>query len=374
MPDLKNNAFIARPLSIGPVRLATNLLLAPVAGYCDLAFRIVCREQGGVGLACTDLLSPHGLLRGTARSLDLAMTSDEDRPLCMQIYGNDADILADGARWAVDHGADVVDINMGCPVDKVVKKNGGSMLLCDPCRTVAMTERVVSAVQSASGGRVPVTAKMRLGWNDGELVAPALAVALARIGIALVTVHGRTTAQRFTGNASLDGIRAVVETVAASGCPIPVIGNGDVTEPTHAIRMMQYTGCGGVMIGRGSFSRSWLFRQIWSLQTRGVADPEPADSDKIAIIRRYLDLMVRFRGEHYAMNHVRRRISWLAKTLPPCKPFKEAIRIAPDPPAAHAILDDYLAGGLRSRGFIAAGESERASHSAATIELESAAA
>ncbi len=434
-----SNSAIGVPLSIGPVRLATNLLLAPVAGYCDLAFRIVCREQGGVGLACTDLLSPHGLLRGTARSLDLAQTSEEDRPLCMQIYGNDADILADGARWAVDHGADVIDINMGCPVDKVVKKNGGSMLLCDPNRTVGMTEGVVRAVESASGGRVPVTAKMRLGWANGDLVAPSLAVALARIGIALVTIHGRTTAQRFTGQASLDGIRAVVEAVGSSDCPIPVIGNGDVTEPEHAIRMMQVTGCRGVMVGRGSFSRPWLFRQAWALQNMLAnapkqpplplgeggesasrerdtgtlrahiaaprADPmpleeggrgfaatgrgthhasapallgDPSESARIAIIRRYLDLMVRFRGEHYAMNHIRRRISWLAKTLGPCKPFKEAVRVALDPASVHAVLDEFLTGGLRSRlpgPSVAGGDSiDPMMHSGATSDVECAAA
>src|SRR5262249_46274709 len=132
-------------LRIGNVQLATNLLLAPIAGYCDLAFRLICRQQGGLGLACTDLLSPQGLLRGTATALDLARTNEEDKPVGMQLYGCDPAIMADGARWARDHGATIVDINMGCPVDKVTKKDGGSKLLCDPDRAVRIVEAVIQA-------------------------------------------------------------------------------------------------------------------------------------------------------------------------------------------------------------------------------------
>jgi nifR3 family TIM-barrel protein len=371
------------PLSIGPVRLSTNLLLAPIANYCDLAFRIVCREMGGLGLACTDLLSPHGLLRGTAQSLDLARTNDADKPVGMQLYGAETDIMCEGARWAVDHGATVVDINMGCPVDKVTKKNGGSMLLCRPDNTVKMAAAIVEAVRAASGGRVPVTAKMRLGWDSTCIVAPSLARELEKVGIAAVTVHGRTTEQKFSGVADWSGIARVVESVER----IPVIGNGDVTTPEHVVQIMEQTGCAGVMIGRGALSAPWIFSQGWEAQGRVVSgegrmegseaaaaacldarvagalsDPltirhsrfalsEPSEAEKIALIRRYLDLMVEYRGEHYAMNHIRRRITWFAKKLPPCKPFKEAVREAPDPAAVHRACEEYLAGGLRSRGW-----------------------
>lgn len=353
---------IGVPLRIGPVQLATNLLLAPIANYCDLAFRIVCREQGGLGLACTDLLSPHGLLRGTARSLDLAQTNDQDKPVCMQLYGADADILADGARWAVDHGATVIDINMGCPVDKVTKKNGGSMLLCDPQNTVHMTERVVQAVEQASNGRIPVTAKMRLGWSENAIIAPWLARQLERVGVQLVTVHGRTTQQMFKGFANRAGIRRVVEAVER----IPVIGNGDVTEPQHVIDMMNETGCAGVMIGRGALAAPWLFRQAWGLQQQHIAKDQianqdadaagsdsrhaltpPTEAEKLAIIRRYFGLMLEFRDERYAMNHIRRRIAWFAKTLGPCKPLRERVRTSPGPAAVYAALDEFEAGGLR---------------------------
>jgi len=340
------------------------MLLAPVANYCDLAFRIVCREQGGVGLACTDLLSPQGLLRGTATSLDLARTNDEDKPVGMQLYGGDGDILAMGGEWAVRHGAALVDINMGCPVDKVTKKDGGSKLLCDPDRTIGVVRRVVSAVERASAGRVPVTAKLRLGWDDSCLVAPDLAARLVREGIRAITVHGRTTEMRFKGEVRRDGIREVVDAVRAEDDSVPVIGNGDVTTPELAIEMLEATGCAGVMIGRGAFSRPWIFRQCWEAQrwhrsptceqimdhsSESCATLEPPEAEKVAIIRRYFELMRTFRDDKYAMDHIRRRITWFAKALGPCKPMKERVRTAGSPDDVHRALDEFEAGGLRFR-------------------------
>lgn len=331
------------PHNIGPLELSTNLLLAPVANYCDLAFRIVCREQGGLGLACTDLLSPQGLLRGTAESLDLARTNDEDSPVCMQLYGGDGDILAEGAEWAVRHGADVVDINMGCPVDKVTKKDGGSKLLCDPESTVKMTERVVMAVERTSRGRVPTTAKVRLGWDDTCLVAPDLARSLERIGIQQVTVHGRTTEMRFRGSVRHGGIRDVVQAVDR----IPVIGNGDVTTPEACVEMMNLTGCRGVMIGRGSFAAPWIFSRCWQMQTTDGYGPDPTEAHKLDIIRRYVDLMRTFRDERYALVHIQRRISWFGKRLGPCKPLREAVRLARTTGEVLSAIDRFQEGGLR---------------------------
>jgi nifR3 family TIM-barrel protein len=256
--------------------------------------------------------------------------------------------MADGARWAVDHGATVVDINMGCPVDKVTKKDGGSKLLCDLDRAV----RVAGAVVEAVGDRVPVTTKMRLGWSCTD-VAPRLAVQLAGIGIVAVTVHGRTTEMKFSGECDRAGIAGVVEAVSGR---IPVIGNGDVKEPGDAASMIRETGCQGVMIGRGALSTPWLFRDCWSLLTTGVVPPPPSDAEKIAIVRRFFDLMMEYRDERYAMFQIRRRISWFGKRLNGgcCKPLKEAIRGAAGPGDVHRALDEFAAGGLRSR----AGEME----------------
>lgn len=357
---------IGVPLQIGPVRLGTNLLLAPIAGYCDLAFRMICREQGGVGLACTDLLSPQGLLRGTATSLDLAKTNDLDKPVGMQLYGSDPAIMAEGARWAVEHGAAVVDINMGCPVDKVTKKDGGSKLLTDLTRALDIVRACARTLESCSGGRVPLTCKVRLCWHEddyaaGRACSPGLARALADEGVAAVTVHGRTTEQKFSGSVRLEGIARVVEAVDGR---IPVIGNGDVREPADALAMIRATGCQGVMIGRGALSTPWIFRDAWTFQTTGGAPEPPTEAQKIAIVRRFFDLMREQRDERYALYQIRRRISWFAKRLIThdprgkpigCKPLKEAVRNAANADDVRRTLDEFLAGGLRG-GFGGPGE------------------
>lgn len=326
-------------LQIGPVKLATNLLLAPIAGYCDLAFRTICREQGGLGLACTDLLSPQGLLRGTATSLDLAQTNDFDKPIGMQLYGADPAIMADGARWARDHGATVIDINMGCPVDKVCKKDGGSRLLCIP----DTAERIVEAVVAAVGDTHPVTCKLRLGWFNDKPVAEDLAPRLVAAGAAMITIHGRTTEQKFQGTVSHDGIRRVVEAVKSRFPSTPVIGNGDVTEPGHVLEMLRLTGCDGVMIGRGALSTPWIFRDAWAIQQGEPIPPSPDNAGVIALMRRYFDLMREYRGDHYAMYQIRRRVSWFAKRLRgPCKAFRESVRTAAAPDNVYAAMDDHL--------------------------------
>ncbi len=330
-------------LQVGPVQLSTNLLLAPIAGYCDLAFRTICREFGGLGLACTDLLSPQGLLRGTATSLDLAQTNEFDKPIGMQLYGADPSIMADGARWARDHGATVIDINMGCPVDKVCKKDGGSRLLCIP----DTAEAIVAAVLAAVGDTTPVTCKLRLGWFDGQPVAEWLAPRLVAAGASLVTIHGRTTQQKFQGQASHEGIRRVVEAVKSRFPRVPVIGNGDVTEPEHVLTMIQRTGCDGVMIGRGALSTPWIFRDAWALQQGNPLPDQPDNARIMHLIRRYFDLMRRYRGDHYAMFQIRRRVSWFSKRLRgPCKAFREQVRLAPDPAAVYAALEQYAECGM----------------------------
>ncbi|MFN8730179.1 MAG: tRNA dihydrouridine synthase [Planctomyces sp.] len=184
-------------LTIGGTTLATPLLLAPIAGYCDLAFRLVCRsivdvDGKGLGLACTDLLSPQGLLRGTASSLDLARTNDQDKPVGMQLYGGLPEVMAEGAIWAAEHGATIVDINMGCPVDKVTKKDGGSKLLCIPDIAVQIVRACRRALEPYG---LPLTCKMRLGWFDDQPVAEWLAPRLIDAGAQAITIPGRTSVQ-----------------------------------------------------------------------------------------------------------------------------------------------------------------------------------
>jgi nifR3 family TIM-barrel protein len=337
--------MLDRMLRIGPVQLETPLLLAPIAGHTDLAFRLLCRELGGVGLACTDLLNCHSLLRASPTALALAKTSAADTPLCMQLYGNDSDPLPEAACWAVDHGAIVVDINMGCPVDKVAKKNGGSLLLRDPDRTARLAERIVRAVDRHSVGRVPVTAKIRLGWDDSCIVGPRLARMLVAGGIAAITVHGRTTAQYFKGDVRMDGIAEVVAAVSS----IPVIGNGDVREPEDVIAMMERTGCAGVMIARGALRTPWLFARAAELLRTGISLPEPGFSEKLRIVRRHLELLVEFEGERTAVRTLNQRISWYGKTMGHIKPLKEAIRLARTAREIESVLDEWIER-VQSRG------------------------
>lgn len=330
-----------RPLKIGNVQLATNLLLAPIAGYCDLAFRLVARRQGGVGIACTDLLSPEGILRENRQSLELAATCPEDSPLCMQLYGANVDRLCEAARWAEDRGAHVIDINMGCPVDKVTKKNGGSKLLCDPDNTLRMVERIAATLR-----RVPLTCKLRLGWDEQNIVAPYLASRLEEAGVQLITIHGRTTEMMFTGQARLDDIAKVVASVKR----IPVVGNGDVKTPEDARRMIEHTKCAGVMIGRGALSQPWLFRRTWHYLTTGETLPEPTLQEKCRVMREHFAELAKWRGERVAVVEFRRRVSWYAKTMEHAKPLKEAMRLMTTVMEFDRAITDYLAWRIEHNG------------------------
>ncbi|GAB4383500.1 MAG: tRNA dihydrouridine synthase DusB [Phycisphaerales bacterium] len=372
--------MLATALQLGPVRLETNLLLAPIAGWCDLAWRVTVRSLGGVGLACTDLLSPQGLLCGSEASHDLARTNDLDKPIGMQLYGSEPGLLAEGARWCVDHGATVVDINMGCPVDKVCKKDGGSRLMCIP----ETAERIVEAVRKALPDHIPLTVKMRLGWSEEDAAGNAagkLACRLIGAGVCGVTVHGRTTEQRFKGRCRLEGIRRVVETVGErfggydgtpSGGP-PVIGNGDIREPADVVEMIRRTGCAGVMIGRGAFAMPWIFAAAWAEQHRAVEEEgvwrrakgdstgrrggdgmelsageyrPPTEREKLEIVRAYFERMRAYRDDRAAMFRIRQKISWLGKNINQshCRALKEGIRLARTPAEVHAAIDAWEAG------------------------------
>lgn len=333
-------------LSIGQLRLDTPLLLAPIAGHCDLAFRILCRELGGVGLASTDLLNSHAILRSSTRTLELAATCSADSPCGMQLYGSGDDPLPEAARWAIDHGAALIDINMGCPVDKVAKKNGGSLLLRDCGATTVLASRIVEAVGRHSGGRIPVTAKMRLGWDNESIVAPMLARQLEDVGIQAVTVHGRTTTQLFRGHADWDAITRVVESVRT----IPVIGNGDIDSPEIAAMRLATSGCRGLMIGRAALRTPWLFSRTATLLARetpvdaATASPLPdlTLAEKLRVVLRHIDLLEEHASPHRAVDQMQKRIAWYGHTMGHVKPLKEAIRTASDLSTMRAALGEWI--------------------------------
>jgi len=328
-------------LRIGRVALPTRLVLSPIAGYCDLAFRLTIRPLGGLALASTDLVNPRGLLRRTWKSMQLVETHPDDQPLCIQLYGPHADELAEAARWCQDHGARIIDINMGCPVDKVCKKEGGSALLRDPAAAARLAEKVVRAAD------VPVTVKMRLGWSNDTIVAPALAADLERAGVAAITVHGRTAAQKFSGAVQIDGIARVVEAVRS----IPVIGNGDVRRPEDARAMLDRTGCAGVMIGRAALSDPWIFRNTHAFLTTGRVPPEPTVEERLALMVRHFEHLLRIRGERLACITMRQRVSWYATKLPPCREFKERMRLLASAAEFYARVREFAAAGMQTATF-----------------------
>lgn len=303
-------------LTIGPFTPATNLFLAPIAGYCDLAFRLTVRELGGLGLACTDLVNPRGLLRQTFKSMQLVETDPADRPLCLQLYGRETDEMAAAAQWGEQTGASVIDLNMGCPVDKICKRDAGSALLRDLDTAVGIAASLVKSV------RIPVTVKMRLGWDDDTIVAPELARRLEDVGVAAITVHGRTALQKFSGKARLDGIARVVAAVTR----IPVIGNGDVCQPQDAARMIRHTGCHGVMIGRAALSDPWIFRDTHALLTTGHVPPPPTAAERIDHMLVHFEHCLRLRGERVACTNFRQRTSWYTRHFGRCEEFKQAVR------------------------------------------------
>ena len=295
------------PLRVGPVRLRSRFTLAPLAGYTNYPFRRTVRELGGVGLCTTDLVNARAILEGSKKTLELLATGPDDRPLSVQIFGGNAEEMGRAAKWLQDYGATVVDINMGCPVRKVVRVGGGSAMMCDTTgATVRLVESVVKAVS------IPVTVKMRLGWDAHNLSAPAFARDFEDVGVAALTIHGRTREQGFTGGVDLAGVRAVVEAVRA----IPVFGNGDIMSVADAARMIAETGCHGVAIGRGALANPFFFRQLTSWVETGEPGARADYADRLAVMRLHLARLCEWRGdEAFGCVGFRKVGSWYAKAL-----------------------------------------------------------
>src|SRR5450432_4005059 len=245
------NSAILAAMRFGSLTLKSNLFLSPLAGYTNLPFRRVVREVGGVDLCTTDLVNARSLLEKNPKALKLIETSPADSPLAVQLFGSVPEEMRDAAIYLESLGVASIDINMGCPVKKVVKVGGGSAMMTELDKTAALVKGMVNAV------KIPVTAKMRLGWDDENLTAPDLARALEDAGVAAIFVHGRTREQGFAGTVNLAGIRKVVAAVKN----IPVIGNGDIITPQAAKKMFDETGCAGVSIGRGAFYDPWIFKR-----------------------------------------------------------------------------------------------------------------
>jgi nifR3 family TIM-barrel protein len=292
--------IVREPIRLNDVVIRSRFFLAPLAGFTSLAFRLAVRGCGGLGLATTDLVNARSLLEKRRRALELAETCDKDRPLAIQLYGHVNEEMEAAARWVEDHGATVVDINMGCPVRKVVRSGGGSALLCQVDRAVELVAAVVRSVT------IPVTVKMRLGWDDESLTAPTLAREFEQVGAAAVIVHGRTRQQGFSGEVNRRGIRAVVEAVEK----IPVVANGDVRTIADAACMFEDTGCAAISIGRGALANPFFFRQLDHWSRTGEPGPDPSFDERLDLMARHFHGLVDRRGEFYACLQFRKILKW----------------------------------------------------------------
>ncbi|HTG01214.1 MAG TPA: tRNA dihydrouridine synthase DusB [Nitrospirota bacterium] len=290
-------------MDIGALLSANPLVLAPMAGITDLPFRLICRELGA-GLVFSEMVSAEALIRSHTRTHTMLRSSPAERPVVFQIFGSKPSSMAEAARVISQGDIDYLDINMGCPVPKVVKSGSGSALL----RDLGLAREIMSAVIAAS--RVPVLVKIRLGWDAKSIIAVDMARAAEAAGIAAITVHGRTKAQGFSGAADWSVIKDVRNAVA-----IPVIGNGDVRTASDARRLLEETGCNGVMIGRAVQGNPWVFREALHFLNTGVLLSPPTPHERQATMLRHVRDMVLFAGEHAGIQEIRKHLCWYSKGL-----------------------------------------------------------
>jgi len=318
-------------MRFGPLTLDSNLFLSPLAGYTNLPFRLTVRELGGVGLATTDLVNARSLLEKKTKALKLIETSPADRPLAVQLFGSVPEEMRDAAVYLESLGIASADINMGCPVRKVCRVGGGSAMMTELDKTARLVKGMVEAV------KIPITAKMRLGWDDENITAPDLARALEDVGVAAVFVHGRTRKQGFSGAVNLAGIRAVVQALRT----VPVVGNGDVTTPEAAKVMLDQTGCAGVSIGRGAFYNPWVFQHTLHYLRTGQLLPEPSFEERVRAMCRHLDLMIDVFGEVHACRMFRKVAPWYAKRFGPANEFNKRVVLVSSRAGFYDILECY---------------------------------
>ncbi len=318
-------------LKIGNIEMKNRVVLAPMAGVCNPAFRLIAKEFG-TGLVCAEMVSDKAILHGNKRTREMLYVDEREKPLSLQILGGERESLVEAAK-VVDKqtNADIIDINMGCPVPKVTKCDAGARWLLDPNKIFEMVSAVVDAVEK------PVTVKMRIGWDNQHIYAVENAKAVERAGGKAVSVHGRTREQQYTGTANWDIIKDVKEAVS-----IPVIGNGDVFSPEDAKRLLVHTGCDGVMIGRGALGNPWmLYRTIQYLSTGELLDdPTPRERMKVALL--HMDRLIALRNEQVAVREMRKHLAWYLKGLPGGARVKDVIMEETGRDRLAAILEEYI--------------------------------
>lgn len=301
-----------KKLMIGNVELENNLILAPMAGVTDISFRKICKEFGP-GLVCTEMVSSKAIFYDDSKTKLLMNTQGEERPISIQIFGSDEETMGYAAKY-VSKLADIVDINMGCPAPKVVKNGDGSKLLLD----IVKAEKVVRAVVKNSDK--PVTLKIRKGWDLNNIVAVEFAQMAENAGVSAITIHGRTRTEMYSGKVDLDIIKKVKASVK-----IPVIGNGDIIDEESALRMFEYTGVDGIMIGRGTFGNPWIFKRIKHFLETGEKLPEISNKEKLRVIKKHIELELQEKEELTAIREMRKFLAWYTKNMPDSSEFRSEI-------------------------------------------------
>lgn len=300
-----------KDLEIGNVKLKNNIILAPMAGVTDLPFRIIC-EKFNPGMVCTEMVSSKALFYDDKKTKRLLDMTGEKRPISSQVFGSDIETMSYSAKY-LSQIADIVDINMGCPAPKVVKNGDGSKLLLN----LELAQEIIKAIVKNS--KVPVTLKMRTGWDKENIVAPKLAKIAENEGVAAITIHGRTRSEFYSGKANLDIIKEVKNSVS-----IPVIGNGDIIDEQSALEMFEYTGVDGIMIGRGAFGNPWIFQKIQHFLKTGNYLKEPTNIEKLDIIEKHIELAIKQKGD-IAVKELRKHIAWYTKKLKKSSEFRAQI-------------------------------------------------
>lgn len=316
-------------MRIGNVEIENDIVLAPMAGVTDLPFRILCKEQG-CGLMYTEMVSAKALMYGSKNTEPLLETVPEERPIAVQLFGSDPQIMAEQAKRIEERPFDIIDVNMGCPVPKVVNNHEGSALMKDPVLAGKIIESMVKVLNK------PVTVKFRKGFNDDTVNAPEFAHVMQESGAAAVAVHGRTREQYYSGEADWDIIRQVVEKVS-----IPVIGNGDVRDAVDVINMQKQTGCSAVMIGRGSRGNPWVFSDIAYYRQHGELPPKRTIDDIKAMIKRHAALQLKIKGEYLGIREMRKHVAWYTGGVPNSAALRNQVNYIESFDALYELIDKW---------------------------------
>ena len=300
-------------LKIGNVELENRYILGPMAGVTDLPFRLLCREQGA-GLLCMEMVSAKAIMYNNRSTEQLLTIHPDERPVSLQLFGSDPKIMSEMAKRIEERPFAILDINMGCPVPKVVKNGEGSALMKDPKLVYEIVSSMVKAIEK------PVTVKIRKGFDDDHVNAVEIARIIEEAGAAAVAVHGRTREQYYSGKADWDIIRQVKEAVS-----IPVIGNGDVTSPERAEELVRRTGCDGVMIARGAQGNPWIFSEMITYEETGVVPPRPGKEELKEMMLRHARLQLEYKGEYSGIREMRKHVAWYTKGIPGAARLREKI-------------------------------------------------